>query len=260
MKIGAGTRVLVTGATRGIGRATAHAFAERGCAVGLVARSSDALEELAHHLPGRGHEALPADVGDGAALAGAVERFGQVDVAVANAGRADYMPFLRMDLDRAEEMTRLNWLGTVYTVAAVLPGMVQRAAGHLVVVSSGMGLRSFPEAAVYGATKAAQRVFAEALWHELDGSGVSVTMVYPGEVESSLHDHQQGQLPEWRAGNDEAPPDPLARRIVDAVERDKRAIYYPRAVYALRVTNGIAPQLSDLVVRRARGRSAAPRR
>jgi short-subunit dehydrogenase len=260
MKIGPGTRVLVTGATRGIGRATAQAFADRGCAVGLMARSEDALEELSHSLPGQGHQALVADVSDRSAVAAAVERFGRVDVAVANAGRADYMPFRQMDLDTVEAMTRLNWLGTVYTVAAVLPGMVDRGAGHLVIVSSGAGLRSFPEAAVYGATKAAQRIFAEGLWHELDGTGVSLTVVYPGEVESSLHEHQQGQLPEWRVGNEEAPPEPLAREIVSAVERDKQAIYYPRTVRALRVTNGISPRLSDLVLRRARGRSSAPRR
>jgi short-subunit dehydrogenase len=260
MKIGPGSRVLVTGATRGIGRATAQAFADRGCTVGLIARSHDALEELARSLPGHGHQALVADVGDRAEVADAVARFGRVHVAVANAGRADYMPFLQMDLDTVEAMTRLNWLGTVYTVAAVLPGMVDRGAGHLVMVSSGAGLRGFPEAAVYGATKAAQRIFAEGLWHELDGTGVSLTVVYPGEVRSSLHEHQQGQLPEWREGNEEAPPEPLAQEIVSAVERDKQAIYYPRVVRALRVTNGISPLLSDLVLRRARGRSAAPRR
>jgi short-subunit dehydrogenase len=252
--------VPVTGATRGIGRATAEAFAERGCEMGLIARSSEALEELAHSLPGAGHEVLAADVGDRAAVADAVRQFERVDVAVANAGRADYMPFLEMDLDTVEAMTRLNWLGTVYTVAAVLPGMVERGAGHLVIVSSGAGLRAFPEAAVYGATKAAQRVFAEALWHELDGTGVSLTVVYPGEVRSALHDHQQGELPEWRRGNEEAPPEPLARQIIDAVQRDRQAVYYPRLVRALRVTNGISPQLSDLVLRRARGRSSAPRR
>ncbi len=260
MQVGTGTRVLITGATRGIGRATAEAFASRGCTLGLVSRSQDALEGLARSLPGHDHQALAADVGDPEALREVIGRFGQVDIAVANAGRADYLPFLEMDLATVEAMTRLNWLGTVYTVAAVLPGMVQRRAGHLVIVSSGAGLRSFPGAAVYGATKAAQRAFAEALWHELDGTGVSLTVVYPGEVRSSLHDHQQGEMPEWRQHNEEADPEPLARQIVDAVRRDQQAIYYPRLVQALRVTHGISPRLSDLMLRRARGESSAPRR
>ncbi|HWH45269.1 MAG TPA: SDR family NAD(P)-dependent oxidoreductase [Thermoleophilaceae bacterium] len=85
MEIGAGTRVLVTGAGRGIGRAAASAFAGRGCVLGLVARSAEELEAVAAGLPGEGHEAIPADVSDR-------------DV-VANAGAADYHPFQGMDLD-----------------------------------------------------------------------------------------------------------------------------------------------------------------
>ena len=93
----------------------------------------------------------------------------------------------------------------------------------------------------------------------LGGTGVSVTAVYPGEVRSSIHDHQRDRLPEWRTGNEEAPPEPLAQEIIRAVEQDLRAVYYPRAVRALRLTNGISPRLADLLVRRARGKSAAPR-
>src|SRR4051794_23818213 len=117
MELGPETRVVVTGASRGIGRAVAQAFAERGCEVGLMARSEEELNELAVALPGEGHEALPADVGDSAEVAGAIADFGRVDVVVANAGIAHYGPFRDMDLDRVERMTRVNWLGTVNTVA-----------------------------------------------------------------------------------------------------------------------------------------------
>jgi short-subunit dehydrogenase len=250
--------VLVTGASRGIGCHTARAFAARGCAIGLVARSEDQLEQVAGELPGEGHVVLPADVGDPDSLTAAVERFGAVDVAVANAGRADYQPFRDMAIDTIETMTRLNWLGTVYTVKAVLPGMLERRRGHLVLVSSGAGLRSFPSGAVYGATKAAQRGLGEALWHELEGTGVSLTMVYPGEVRTSIHAGKD-DLPEWRRHSEEAEPEPLAERIVAAVEDDEPAIYYPRAVRALRVAHGLSPRLGDRLLRRMRGHSAAPR-
>ena len=125
-------------------------------------------------------------------------------------------------------MTRVNWLGTVYTVKAALGHLVDRASGHIVIVSSGAGLRAFPWAAGYGATKAAQRGFAEALRHELSGSGVSVTTVYPGEIATHLHDHEKDSLPDWyRGGSRAADAGKLAQAVLRAVEKDRRSIAYP---------------------------------
>jgi short-subunit dehydrogenase len=260
MQVEPGTRVLITGASRGIGEALARAFAARGATLGLVARSQGELEALARSLPGEDHVALPADVGDAGSVAAAVERFGRVDVLVANAGVAHYGPFHEQELELAERMTRVNWLGTLYTVKAALPRMLDRARGQIVIVSSGAGHRAFPFAAVYGATKAAQSGFAEALRHELSGSGVSVTTVYPGEIESHLHDHQLERLPDWNdREKNAAPPEPLAERVVAAVERDARSVHYPPAVAGLRVLQGISPRLADRVVRATRGKTAAPR-
>ena len=84
-------------------------------------------------------------------------------------------------------MVRVNVLGTLYTVKAALLHMLDGARGHIVVISSGAGLRAFPWGAVYGATKAADKNFAEALRHELSGTGVSVTTVYPGEIATDIH-------------------------------------------------------------------------
>jgi len=254
-----GQRVLVTGASRGIGEAVATAFARRGCQVGLLARSAGDLEALARSLPGDGHRPLAADVGDATSVTAAVEAFGHCDVAVANAGIADYGPFRSMDIDLIERMTRVNWLGTVYTVRAALPQMLERHSGHIVIVSSGAGLRAFPGAAVYGATKHAQKGFAEALRHELSDTGVSVTTVYPGEIKSHLHDHQKGELPAWYGSDNAVPAEPLAEAVVEAVERDRPSVYHPPLVRSLRVAHGISPRLADLMLRRLRGRSAAPR-
>lgn len=258
MRIGPGTRVLVTGASRGIGRAVAEAFAARGCALGLVARSEGELRELAERLPGAGHEPLAADVGDREQVVAAAELFGRTDVAVANAGVADYGAFRHLEPSSVERMTRINWLGTLHTVGAVLPGMLARAAGSLVVVSSGAGYRAFPEAAVYGATKAAQRAFAEALRHELTGSGVSVTIVYPGEISTDLHAHERDRMPAWYRAGDAADPRELAQRVVAAVERGRRTVHYPPAVRAVGAAHGISPRLADGILRALRGRSAAP--
>ncbi len=264
MRIDATTRALVTGASRGIGRALASALAARGATVGLAARSAAELETLAASLSGT-HHVVPCDVGDRAGVEAAVTRFaseaGGLDLVVANAGVAHYGPFGELDVEAVERMTRINWLGTVYTVRAALPRLVEQRRGHIVIVSSGAGLRSFPQAAVYGATKAAQRGFGEALYHELAGTGVGLTMVYPGEIASSLHDHEKDTMPPWyRGGPRAAPAEALATAILAAVEADRRALYFPKLVRVLGVAHGLSPQLADRLLRRLRDSTAAPRR
>jgi NADP-dependent 3-hydroxy acid dehydrogenase YdfG len=251
--------VLVTGASRGIGEAIARAFAERGATLGLLARRRDLLEQLASSLPGDEHVTLVADVADADSVAEAVREFGHVDVVVANAGITHYRPFAQLPLDEARHMNDVNWLGTIYTVWSALPGMIERGSGHIVVVSSGGGVRGFPSAAVYNGTKAAQRGFAEALRHELAGTGVSVTTVYPGEIATSLHDHELDHMPDWYRMDRRAPAGPLGTQVVDAVVNDQRELFYPPLVRMLRIANGISPRLGDLVLRRILGRSAAPR-
>jgi short-subunit dehydrogenase len=157
-------------------------------------------------------------------------------------------------------MTRVNWFGTIYTVHAALPHLLAQRSGQVVIVSSGAALRSFPSAAVYGATKAAQRMFAEALRHELEGTGVSLTTVYPGEIATSLHDHEKATMPAWyRGGPDAASADDMAAAVLAAIASDARAVHYPRAVRLLGALHGLSPKLSDRVLHRLRGASAAPR-
>jgi short-subunit dehydrogenase len=263
MEIGTGTRVLITGASRGIGRALAIELAGRGATLGLAARSTDELQALADSLPGT-HHILRCDVGDEASVRAAVEAFasatGGIDLLVANAGITHYGPFRDQTAQQIRQMTDVNWYGTVFTVHAGLPVLLEQAAGHVVIVSSGAGLRSFPAAAVYGATKAAQRMFGEALRHELSGTGVSLTMVYPGEIATSLHDHEKDRMPEWyRGGPDAAPAEALVKKIITAVQKDSRAVHFPPLVKALGVLHGLSPRLSDRFLRALRGRAAAPR-
>jgi len=259
LKLGPDTRVLLTGASRGIGEALARGLAARACEVGLLARNEAELEALAASLPGQGHQALVADVGDRAEVLRAAQGFGRTDVVVANAGVADYGPYIALDPEAEERMTRVNWLGTLYTVRAVLPQMIERGRGHVVIVSSGAALRTFPEAAVYGATKAAQRGFSEALRHELKGTGVSVTTVYPGEIKSHLHDHERDTMPAWYRKDDAVDPDGLVAKVIEGIEADKRGVYHPPIVRLLRIVHGVSPRGGDLMLRALRGKSAAPR-
>lgn len=263
MRIDATTRALVTGPSRGIGRALAEALAARGATLGLASRSGSELAALASGLPGD-HHVLECDVGDRAQVEGAVGGFisaaGGLELVVANAGIAHYGPLRTMPVEEIEQMTRVNWLGTVYLIKAALPHLLERGRGHIVIVSSGAGHRAFPWAAGYGATKAAQRGFGEALRHELAGTGVSLTTVFPGEIASSLHADEE-TMPQWyRGGPDAASASGLARAVIEAVEADRRQLYFPPLVRALAVVNGVSPRLADVLLRRLRGDTAAPRR
>ena len=260
MLIDSSTRALVTGASRGIGLATCRALAGRGAAVGMVARGEEELRARAEELGGSAH---PADVSEMDAISAAVQQFaaeaGGLDLLVANAGLTRYAPFADQPIEDAELMVRVNLLGTIYTVKAALPLMLDQAKGHVVVLSSGAGLRAFPWGAVYGATKAADKGFAEALRHELSGSGVSVTTVFPGEVRTDIHAGRRDRLPDWRSNDEELEPEVLAEAMLEAVEEDRRAVYLPAVVRVLGL-NGVAPRLTDRLLAAIRGGSAAPRR
>ena len=189
-----------------------------------------------------------------------IDEAGGLDLVVANAGIAHYGPFLAQDVEKIEAMTRVNWLGTVYTVRRrARPSRRPRERPHR---------RSCPRAPAcarsrgrrrYGATKAAQRGFAEALRHELSGSGVSVTTVFPGEIATHLHDHEKDSLPDWYHGGTRPPAARLAPAVLRGVEKDQRSVAYPGFVRLLGL-NGIAPRVTDAILRRLRGGTAAPRR
>lgn len=261
MRIDSSTRAIVTGASHGIGRSIAHALASRGAQLGLIARREDELQALADEI-GERATPLAADVGDREAITSAidtfVERAGGVEVLIANAGIARYAPFADQDPDDVEQMVRTNVLGTMHTVRAALTPMLDRGAGHIVVLSSGAGLRAFPWAAVYGATKAADKGFAEALRHELSGTGVSVTTVFPGEVRTALH-AEATELPDWRNSHDAISPELVAQETIEAIEGDRREVHIPRQVRLLGL-NDLAPRFLDRLLAMIRGGSAAPRR
>jgi NADP-dependent 3-hydroxy acid dehydrogenase YdfG len=240
-------------------------LARRGARLGLMARGKEGLEELAKELPASPagpHVTAVADVSKWGQTSRAIDRLAKrlegIDLLAANAGVLHYSPLMEQELSDAEQMVRTNVFGTLYTVKAALPQMVASGPGHIVVLSSAAGLRSFPWGAVYGGTKAFDRGFAEALRHELAGTGISVTTVYPGEYGTTILSHQRDRLPAWRTNDQERPVGELVAAIIKGVEDDARAVYAPPIVRILGLS-GIAPRLMDRLLVRIRGRSAAPR-
>jgi NAD(P)-dependent dehydrogenase (short-subunit alcohol dehydrogenase family) len=174
-----GKVALVTGASRGIGRAVAHALAEAGAQLGLASRSGDDLgleDVVAQPCDVRRPEQLEAIVSS------TVERFGRLDILVANAGVGAYGPFLDLPPDQLEEMVDVNVKGTLYAVRAALPHLLESGEADIVTVASEAGRRGLPLEAVYCASKFAQVGFTRALDHELRERGVRCTNVCPGGV------------------------------------------------------------------------------
>ena len=190
-----GKAAAITGASSGIGEATALALAEAGAAVALGARRADVIEAIAERIGAAGGRAvaLEVDVSDETAanafVAGAHERLGGLDVLVNNAGVMLLGPVEGADTGEWRRMVEVNLLGLLYCTHAALPLMRAGGGGHVVNVSSVAGRRAAAGAAVYNLTKFGVTAFSEALRQEALHSGVRVTCVEPGFVETELQAH-----------------------------------------------------------------------
>jgi short-subunit dehydrogenase len=179
--------VVITGATRGIGRAVVEAAAARGARVGLIARTESDLAALADEVGGAYAVADVSDRGAmDAALASLEAALGPPTVFVANAGIGAYGPFADIDHDEIDRLVRVNVLGVLHPVRAVVPGMIARRRGHIVTIGSIAGRIGAPFEALYSATKFAVVGFTEALAVELSPYGVGVSMVNPGPVDTDF--------------------------------------------------------------------------
>ncbi len=189
-----GTVALVTGASSGIGEATALALAAQGAKVALAARRTDRLDSVVKQIEDAGGEAvaLTCDVTDEAQVAQTVqavkEKWGRLDVLVNNAGIALLGPVLGADTAEWRKAFDINVLGLMYATHAALPLMKEQGSGHIINMSSLLGRISLAGNAIYGATKWAVGAFSEALRQECVGYGVRVTIVEPGLVTTEIND------------------------------------------------------------------------
>jgi short-subunit dehydrogenase len=221
----------VTGASSGIGRATALAFSRRGYAVVAVARRAERLaalaEELRAHAPASTF--LAGDVGERAFAERIVDetaaRLGRLDVLVNNAAIPARKLLYRTTVEEAEETLRINFLSCVWTCFAAIPVMLRQGGGAIVNVSS-FGSKVVPtHETLYAASKCAMNGFSEGLWNDLRGSGIHVALVHPGPIDTEIWD--KGGHPNTFHGR-KYPPEIVADAILDAVDRRRHEIVVPR--------------------------------
>lgn len=218
--------VAITGAARGIGRATAEAFAEAGARVAIGDLDADRARDLGASLGGHGGA---LDVTDresyGRWLADAERRVGPVDVLVSNAGIMPVSRFAEESVESVRRQVDVNVHGVLTGIHLVLPGMLARGRGHLVNVSSSAGRIAVPGGVTYCGTKAMVYGISEALRQELRGTGVDVSCVLPGVVNTELTAglKRPGYVKEVQ-------PADVAAAMVDAVRRPRAEVWVPRSL------------------------------
>ena len=248
-----GATVVITGASSGIGRATALEFARRGANLVLAARRGDLLDEVAAQCRSLGVSAtaVPTDVSKRAECAALIVTAGRVDILVNNAG---FGVFDTMETARPEDMEAMmatNYFGAVHCTKAVLPQMLERGRGSIVIVASIAGLMGYARMGAYCATKFALVGFGESLRDEVIGRGVQVALVCPGTTETEFFvTAERGKLPGASRLIPGIRPERVARAICASAGdgRYRRLLPFSAALY-LRLKE-IFPRLAHALFRR----------
>jgi NAD(P)-dependent dehydrogenase (short-subunit alcohol dehydrogenase family) len=226
-----GRRVLVTGASSGIGAGLAEEFARRGAVVGICARRQDRLDEVLERC--RAHSPASrrwvVDLSDPAAVdrlaVEALDELGGVDVLVNNAGIPKRRHVSKLDMDTVESVMNINFLSPVRLTLALLPSMLERGSGRIINVSSVAATLSSPGESAYDASKAAVTAFRESMAIDLWETGVRILIVYPGLVDTELF-----SLPDndpVLAAIEPVPVSELVDGVFEALERGAVQVYVP---------------------------------
>lgn len=241
-----GKNALLTGGSRGIGPAIARTLARQGVNLALAARSADKLAAVAQEVSLRGVRVItiPADITDPAArsalLARAETELGPLDLLINNAAIEQVSPFVQQTPADIQRIIDTNLTAPLLLARLILPGMLQRGQGHIVNIASIAGKKAPPYNAVYGATKAGLIEWTGGLRGELEGTGVSASVVCPGFIAEAgmFVDHYGGQSAPWLMG--ESSPEAVAQAVVRAIQQDSpEVLVTPRparlglALYAL---------------------------
>lgn len=250
--------MIVTGGSQGIGAAIARAASARGAAVSIIARGEEQLRATAEPI---GANWASADVTDPKALQRAVDeleaRSGPCDALVACAGTALPGRFLEVPIDEFESQMRLNYLGAVHAARAVLPGMVSRGRGHLVLTSSTVGVIGVVGYSGYGPTKAAVHELAHCLRYEVEPAGVTVAVLYPPDTDTpGFAVENTRKPPETSAVSGAITPvsaDVVAAAVISGMNKGRHHISVDPLTRVLVRAGGIVePMLRPILARKIR--------
>jgi short-subunit dehydrogenase len=218
---------MITGASSGIGRGLAVEIARRGAKVGLIARRVEVVDEVMREIESSGGTALPlpADVQSEESLRAAADKLraqlGPIDILIANAGIGPTRDAAKYSAAEVSDVINVNVIGASNSVAAVVPEMVARGSGHLVVISSLAAYRGLPRSAAYCASKAAVSAFFESLRLDLEPRGIAVTIIHPGFIKTPLTSGRENQMPFLMELDD------AIAKMVRAIEKRRKRYSFP---------------------------------
>ena len=244
-------RILLTGATGGIGKHIALLLARKGANLALVGRHANKLEELANEIKNKGGNAsvIVADF----ELAGAAKRvaaeaqqkLGGIDILINNAGIQDFIQFEDQSPERIAQIIQTNVTATLQLAHAVLPTFKAIGQGHFVMIGSILGSLGFPYYASYCASKFAVHGFSQALRRELVDTNIGVTYIAPRGVNTSLNDASALAMLAKTGGNlDE--PEKVAAIVVNALEQEKQEVFIGQPESFFAWLNGVAPKIVNI--------------
>lgn len=248
-----GKTVVITGASSGIGRAAAIEFARRGANVVLAARRTNLLDEVANDCRRFGVIATvaPTDVTQREQCASLIAAAGRVDILVNNAGFAIFDPIETAKPEDFVSMMDTNYFGTVHCTQSVLPQMLERRSGTIVIVSSIAGLMGYHRMGAYCATKFALVGFAESLRDEIAGRGVQVALVCPGTTDTNFFvKAERGKLPGASRLILAIRPEKVARAIVASARDGKYRRVVPFGAAAFTKLKEVSPVFAHWLFRR----------
>jgi uncharacterized protein len=259
--------VLISGASSGIGEATAKLFCTRGAHVLLLARNKERLEAVAHTIRGLGGVAsvYPVDLAVDGAVAETSARIereaGTPDILINNAGAGRWLPLLETTPEQARAMMAVPYFASFDLTRAFAPGMIARGSGGLVFISSPASYLAWPRASAYIAARRAVAGLADSLRSELKAKGISVTLVLLGTVETPYWDHNPGSRENMPQTDPRLvpvlTPEQAADAIVSGVEARKPLVVKPAIYRALFVLNALFPGLVARQLRRSMPKSKA---
>ena len=241
---------IVTGASSGVGRATALALAKQGACVALAARREDALLELAKEIESLGGKTLilPTDVTQREEVEKMVEavlaQWSRVDILISNAGEYIRAPIVELEPAELQRSLNINFFGGVYCIKTVLPHMLAQKSGHILAVTSMDGKIGLPPDAPYVSAKFALTGFLEVLRQEVSDHGITVTNVLPGRVDTVMIEHLRFM---WISPK--VSPESVAHAIIRAIRKRMPIVIVPPQARLLYYINVFAPRLSDRLSR-----------
>jgi len=249
--------VVVTGASSGIGRAAALAFAREGAKTVLLSRSREKLDAVAEEIRALGQEVFvaPADVASkqevDAAIAAVLERYGRIDVLFNNAGKSEVGPTDAPGfVDGVREMFEIDYLGTVRVTQAVVPSMRRQGSGRILNMSSVMGRKAFAKFGGYASVMHAIIGYTDALRQELRGAGIDVSVILPSLTQTPLlSDVQPEDMPPPFRRLTPIHVEQVAEAALNGLARRKARIEVPWQPRLLMFAQAVSPRLGDLFVK-----------